>query len=59
MIEAPDYKTGLFSIKKLKLIEIENEIKKNSDLMLDYSKNLEPGTEKDLFIGTAIVVVSQ
>jgi hypothetical protein len=26
--------------------------------MVEYSKNLEPGTEVDLFIGVAIVVVS-
>jgi hypothetical protein len=33
------------------------EIKKTQDLIVDYSKNLEPGSEASLFIGVAIVVV--
>lgn len=45
------------SSKKLNLREIEIEIKKTQDLVVDYSKNLEPGSEAGLFIGVAIVVL--
>ena len=33
-------------------------MKQTQEKMEEYSKNLEPGTEVDLFIGVAIVVVS-
>jgi len=53
------YKTGLLKGKKLVINEIEKEMKINQDLIVEYSKNLEPGTEKDLFIGVAIVVLTK
>lgn len=58
LIEAPIYRLGLMKKKALSILELEHEMRDVQSKMQDYSKNLEPGTEVDLFIGVAIVVLT-
>jgi len=58
-IEPPTYKLGVMKKKTLNLREIESEIKSTQDKIQEYSKKLEPGSEAGLFIGVAVVVVTQ
>lgn len=37
--------------------EIEKEMRETQEKIVEYSKNLAPGSEKDLFIGVGIVIV--
>jgi hypothetical protein len=57
LIEAPAFKTGLFSSKTLNLREIEKELQTNYDAMEDFGKNLTPGQNDSLFVGVGIVVL--
>ena len=57
LIEKPVYKVGILKKKTLNLLDIQQEIRDTEEKMVQYSKNLEPGSERRLFIGVAIVVV--
>lgn len=57
LITDPEYRIGFLRSKKLNLTELNMEIKKVQNQIQDYTKNLIPGTERELFIGVAIVVV--
>ncbi len=57
LVEQPKYKIGLLNHKILNLKDIETEMKETQNKITEYSKNLEPGTEKDLFIGVGIVIL--
>jgi hypothetical protein len=56
-IEPMSYSTGIFSKKVVDLKEIEQEMRNTYKEMAEFSKQLVPGKQENLFLCTGIVVL--
>ena len=57
LIPSMTYKTGILSKKELVLVDIEKEMRSTFKEMSEFSAQLVPGKQENLFLGVGIVVL--